>query len=137
MSEFKNLRIGFIGGGNMAQAIVKGLLGAGHEALSLSVSEPDATQRERLGTLFSGINVAADNQAVADQSDILILAVKPQVMADVAKLLSIREESLLISIAAGITLRSLQGWFGSSLAMVRIMPNQPADAIYTALHRTH
>ncbi|MGI9307720.1 MAG: pyrroline-5-carboxylate reductase [Gammaproteobacteria bacterium] len=126
MSEFSRIKIGFIGGGNMAQAIIKGLLGAGHEPESLSVSEPDPATRERLASLFSAVHVQDDNLAVASASDVLVLAVKPQVMATVAQQLVVGENTLLISIAAGVTLQSLQRWLGDSGTVVRIMPNQPA-----------
>ena len=120
-------KIGFIGGGNMALAIVSGLLRAGHSASAIQISEPDAGRRQALAELHGGLQVGVDNDAVASATDILVLAVKPQVLPAVAKNLHSRPAGqLVISIAAGIRLDSLSRWLGDTAAIVRVMPNQPA-----------
>lgn len=127
--SFENLTIGLIGGGNMARALVRGLLQAGHPAGRLQVADPDPAQLEQVVALHASVGIHADNREVAQGSDVLVLAVKPQLMADVARQLAAgprRAGQLILSVAAGITLDSLRGWFGAGAALVRVMPNQPA-----------
>jgi pyrroline-5-carboxylate reductase len=124
-----NSKIAFIGGGNMAQAIIRGLLAAGHPANHIFVTDPDARQREALQTLSGNINVSAGNNDAAAAADVIVLAVKPQIIAKVASDLAQTiqpERQLVISIAAGTTLQSLQESFGPDVRLVRVMPNQPA-----------
>lgn len=125
----RELRIGFIGGGNMAQAMVAGLLRAGHRPECLHIAEPADAARARLAALHAGLRLTSANAEVAGNADILVLAVKPQVMAAVgAELASVRraQGQLVMSIAAGIALGTLQRWLGAQAAAVRVMPNQPA-----------
>jgi pyrroline-5-carboxylate reductase len=123
------LRIGFIGGGNMAQAIIRGLLAAGHNPSCLMVADPSADQQRALRELSADIQVGNNNASLAEICDILVLAVKPQIIADVARELGAGErppDQLVISVAAGITLKSLQDWLGNNPRIVRVMPNTPA-----------
>jgi len=135
-----NLHIGFIGGGNMTRAIIAGLLRSGHAPHCLTVADPDPAQREHVRTIDAGIHVSDDNNdavgAAAGAADIVVLAVKPQIMATVVSALTASAEPgsrLYLSIAAGITLDSLQAMLDPARAMldparaiVRAMPNQPA-----------
>jgi pyrroline-5-carboxylate reductase len=123
------LRIGFVGGGNMARALVRGLLQAGHPAQRIDVADPDATQLEQVAALHAAVDIHADNAEVAAESDVLVLAVKPQVMPAVCSTLASgprRASQVVVSVAAGVTLQSLEGWFGATTPLVRVMPNQPA-----------
>ena len=118
----------FIGGGNMANALISGLLTDGAPADAIIVAEPDASKRENLAAHF-GIRSREDNQGAAREADILILAVKPQILKGVAQDLSPmlqQRRPLCLSIAAGITHESLQSWLGSEVPLVRTMPNTPA-----------
>jgi pyrroline-5-carboxylate reductase len=127
--SFENLTIGLIGGGNMARALVRGLLQAGHPAGRIQVADPDPAQLEQVVALHASVGIHADNREVARTADVLVLAVKPQLMADVAREVAAgqrRAGQLVLSIAAGITLDSLRGWFGAGAPLVRVMPNQPA-----------
>lgn len=127
--SFEQLTIGLIGGGNMARALVRGLLHAGHPASRLQVADPDPAQLEQVMALHAGVGIHADNREVARSADVLVIAVKPQLMADVARELGAgprRPGQLVLSVAAGITLESLRGWFGAGTPLVRVMPNQPA-----------
>lgn len=127
--SFDNLTIGLIGGGNMARALVRGLLQAGHPAGRIQVADPDPAQLEQVVALHASVGIHADNREVARSADVLVLAVKPQLMAEVARQLAAgprRAGQLILSIAAGITLDSLRGWFGAGAPLVRVMPNQPA-----------
>lgn len=123
------LLIGFIGGGNMARAIITGLLGAGHQADRVWVADPSDAQREVLRSLDKHLRVSSDNLAVAESAEVLVLAVKPQLMQAVVAGLkdAVRpQRQLVVSIAAGVTLASLSAWLNRRTAVVRVMPNQPA-----------
>lgn len=114
----------------MATSIIGGLLAKGFEAKQLCVSDPLADNRERLAADFS-IKVVADNSEAAKDADVLILAVKPQVMRMVCEDLSahLSAHTMVISIAAGATTQNLSTWLGddkNNIAIVRCMPNTPA-----------
>lgn len=121
-------RIAFIGGGNMARSLIGGLLKTGIPAASLTVSEPRAEARQELGRDF-GVACYAENRLAAAEADVLVLAVKPQIMpaihAELQDTLA-RRRPLLISIAAGVRIDQLERWFGHALPIVRCMPNTPA-----------
>lgn len=122
-------RISFIGGGNMARSMVGGLLSAGHDGARITISEPNADARARLETL-GPLTLTDDNAAAVAEADLVVLAVKPQVMHEVlgalAPTLAARTTPpVLMSIAAGITLSMLEKWAGA-LPIVRCMPNTPA-----------
>ena len=121
-------QLAFIGGGNMATSIIGGLVKQGDiSAASINVSDPGAEQREKLNTSF-GVNTFEDNLAAIADAEVVILAVKPQVMKDVLLPLKSTLEArqpLVISIAAGISMTSLSSWTGCK-AIVRCMPNTPA-----------
>jgi len=126
----KRLRIGFIGGGNMARAIVSGLLDAGHDPECVYVADPGDRQQEAIRCLNSHLHVSDDNASIAEAAEIMVLAVKPQIMESATKSLKSASRptgQLVISIAAGITLGSLQALLDQAPAVVRIMPNQPAQ----------
>jgi len=127
----------FVGGGNMARSLIGGLIDDGMKPQFITVGEPDASRREELANDF-GVTGLADNITAANESDIVIFAVKPQVMETAVLALAGRlseKKPLLISIAAGIPIASLESWVGGDLAMVRAMPNTPAlvNAGITAL----
>ena len=124
------LRIGFIGGGNMAYAIVSGLIKADHDPGCLHIADPIQEQRDRIKALNQELQVTSTNPDAAEDAEMLVLAVKPQVMESaVASLAGINRPSgqMIISIAAGITVSALKKWFDPTGAVVRIMPNQPAQ----------
>lgn len=124
----KNLKIGFVGGGNMARSLVGGLIADGMPPECLFVSEPDRTRRDALAGRF-GVRVTGDNTGPAEWADVLVLAVKPQVMPEVARGLAsglAGRAPLVVSIAAGIPTGHLAGWLGGSAPVVRAMPNTPA-----------
>ena len=131
--------IAFIGGGNMARALIGGLLRRGHAASHLRVSDPSPEARESLRQAFPGIGVHDDNLAAAAGAATWVLAVKPQQMNAVATALAAvarAERPLVISVAAGIRSGDLHGWLGSAATVVRCMPNRPAliGAGITAIH---
>jgi pyrroline-5-carboxylate reductase len=113
----------------MARALVRGLLRGGHPAQLISIAEPEAAQRELVAALAPGLVIDANNTPVAQNAAVLVLAVKPQILPEVAIALAGQRRpagQLVISVAAGITLGSLAGWLGATTPLVRVMPNQPA-----------
>lgn len=120
----------FIGGGNMATSLIGGLIAQGHAANAISVSDPNEAQRALLSKQY-GIETFAECGPAVEGADIVVLAVKPQVMKDVAIQVAGAAEAsskqpLFVSIAAGINLFSLQSWLGQDQAIVRCMPNTPS-----------
>jgi pyrroline-5-carboxylate reductase len=120
--------IGFIGGGNMAASLIGGLLADGLPPERIHVSEPDPERRQFLATRF-GLRSTSGTE-LATSADILVLAVKPQVMQAVARELAVAvsaRKPLVISVAAGIRTADLSRWLGGHAAIVRAMPNPGAD----------
>ena len=120
--------IAFIGAGNMASSIIGGLLDSGHPAARISAADPFPESLEKLSAM-APVRVSADNaEAVAD-ADVVILAVKPQVMAEASESIATAVQAngaVTISIAAGITIATLESRLGEGAAIVRCMPNTPA-----------
>lgn len=123
----KNTKIGFIGAGNMANSLIRGLIAKGTAAADIWAADLDTG---KLGLLADQCGIqTGDNSAVAAEADLIVLAVKPQVMKSVCLSLAADLKGrtpLLISIAAGITTAQLETWLGDSAAIVRCMPNTPA-----------
>jgi pyrroline-5-carboxylate reductase len=119
------VNITFIGGGNMAAALIGGLIGRGHAAGAINVVEVRAEARTRLAAQH-GV-ACADGVAAAVLGSVVVLAVKPQQMRAAAEALRpLLASQLVISIAAGIRLVDLSRWLGGYTALVRCMPNTPA-----------
>ena len=123
----QQLTIAFIGGGNMAEALIAGLRRAGHAGENIIVAEPLQSRQHNLAEKY-GIHAVVDNREAASRADILVLAVKPQKMQAVLEGLAghNKSDATLISIAAGVSMSALQEWLGESAAFVRVMPNTPA-----------
>lgn len=123
------MRVTFIGGGNMATALASGLVARGNSARELRVVEPSATQRDRLAERLPGIalHAAASRDAVVD-SDVVVLAVKPQQMheASAAMVPFVASIPVVLSIAAGVRCGDIARWLGGYRRLVRAMPNTPA-----------
>ena len=120
--------IAFVGAGNMASSIIGGLIESGHAAHRISAADPFPASLERLQAV-AAVTVCSDNaQAVAD-ADVIILAVKPQVMAAATDSIAAAVKAngaVVISIAAGVTIAAMQARLGPQAAIVRCMPNTPA-----------
>ncbi|MEE9447583.1 MAG: NAD(P)-binding domain-containing protein, partial [Arenicellales bacterium] len=124
----KNLKIGFVGAGNMAQAIIGGMLKTGTLAENVSIFEPNEAHANALAERL-GINIAASNADLLATHDVVVLAVKPQIMASVLgglKGASLKEGAFLVSVAAGLPIALMQKWLAKASPMVRVMPNTPA-----------
>lgn len=119
--------IGFIGAGNMAASLIGGLVARGYVAQQLCAADPNSANLQAL-TAQHGIHACANNAEAAARAEILVLAVKPQVMQAVLTDLApaIHSKHLIISIAAGISIASIEQWLGGTPAIVRCMPNTPA-----------
>lgn len=124
--SLKEHSIGFVGAGNMANSLIRGLLAKGVSPQNLIAADIEPGKLETLKT-ECGIQTA-DSLEIAASVDVLVMAVKPQHMANACQQLSssLQPQSLVISIAAGITIAHLQDWLGQGLALVRCMPNTPA-----------
>ena len=121
-----NNNIGFIGGGNMARALIGGMRASGTPGHNLYCFDTNAEQLQALAADFA-IQIVTNNQAILDHCDIIVLAVKPQVMQQALTGLKIKSrEILFVTIAAGIRTRAIQRWLGGDYAIVRAMPNTPA-----------
>lgn len=130
------MKIAFLGGGNMAGALIGGLLAQGYEGRSISVVEVSPAARERLAAQH-GVRASAAPDAATLEAGTLVLAVKPQDMkAALASLAGAARGKLVISIAAGVRLEALSRWLEGHRKLVRCMPNMPAlvGAGITALH---
>lgn len=123
-----NPTITFIGAGNMAAALIGGLIADGADPHTIIATDPDEQRRQTLSE-NAGIRTLADNAKAVMQADIVVLAVKPQILEAVTRELgdAIRtRQPLVVSIAAGIRSDTLQRWLGGDVALVRSMPNTPA-----------
>ncbi|MFV8571896.1 pyrroline-5-carboxylate reductase [Marinobacter sp. SBS5] len=120
--------ISFIGAGNMANAIIGGMLDNRFEADNVWVSAPDDSHLQAVRNQF-GVSVTTNNRYCVEQADIVVLAVKPQVMADVCRDIAPVVQNtrpLIVSIAAGLTAETIDQWLGGGLPLVRVMPNTPS-----------
>ncbi len=123
-----DMTLAFIGGGNMAGSLIGGLIADGWNPAKITVADPDERQLERLAARF-GITTTTDNDTAAAAAEIIVLAVKPQAVENVARELAgtvAQRRALVVSIAAGIREADLRGWIGADTAIVRSMPNTPA-----------
>ena len=124
----EHVRFAFIGGGNMGEALIKGLCsGLGINPKHIIATDVIPERRHYMQATY-GITASGDNRQAVKESDVIVLAVKPQVMSDVLEDIApvINGAKLVISIAAGITLQTLQRALGDSRRVVRVMPNTPA-----------
>ncbi|MGM0984807.1 MAG: pyrroline-5-carboxylate reductase [Pseudomonadota bacterium] len=121
-------RVTFIGAGNMAGAIIGGMIESGFSPDDITATSPSddilAPLRERLS-----IRTATDNAAAVAESDVVVLAVKPQIMREVCEKMRDAVQArrpLIVSVAAGLSAETLEHWLGGDLPLVRCMPNTPA-----------
>lgn len=139
------MTITFLGAGNMGRCLIGGLIANGHPPAAIVAADPNAQQldfvRERLG-----VETSADNASAVAGADVIVLAVKPQMMRSVAlELAPVLDRSprpLVVSIAAGVRTEDLRRWLGAAQPLVRAMPNTPAlvqagaTALYAAARTT-
>ena len=124
----KSKRVGFLGAGNMGEAMIKGLTQAGLvPAASIGATDARADRLDQMTTHY-GIRAFASNPALVAESDVIILAVKPQIMATVLREIAAAVDGtkLIISLAAGVATRTLREHLGKPARLIRVMPNTPA-----------
>ena len=128
MSVLDNKKISFIGGGNMAQALISGLVGCGIKPNLITVADPSSDAREQLSA--KGLNTVdpmADPKSAVIDADIVVLAVKPQMMKVVVSAFAyVLDTQLVISVAAGLSTDLLSNMLGGYSNIVRAMPNTPS-----------
>jgi pyrroline-5-carboxylate reductase len=129
--------IGFLGTGNMAEAIIRGLLRGGDiDAQRIGASAPRAERRNELEQKY-GLWTTGDNLALVERSDVLVLSVKPQIMRKVLEQVGarVKKETLVISVAAGVPISAMESRLPAGTRVIRTMPNTPAlvDAGATAI----
>jgi pyrroline-5-carboxylate reductase len=128
LNDMTNIgKIGFIGGGNMAEAIIKGLIKGAMPAGRIMVSEPSEVRREHLVEVF-GIAPAVSNLELMQACDLIVFAIKPQIAAEVLDEIAgtYDESKLMVSILAGVTCATIEKYFQGAPRVVRVMPNTPA-----------
>jgi pyrroline-5-carboxylate reductase len=121
-------RVGFVGAGNMATALIKGLLAAGvYRPQQLCASDVDATACTRVRRFFK-VETTRDNTALVRDAQVIVIAVKPQIVDAVLEQMrpSVTPSKLFVSIAAGVTTARLERGLGGTARVVRVMPNTPA-----------
>ena len=124
----KKLNISFIGAGNMASSLIGGLLADGKTPANIHIADTNPEQLSALQQRLA-VTICQSNNAATEAADILVLAVKPQGLKQVAE--EIREtvqrkQPLIISIAAGVQEKDINRWLGNNVAIVRTMPNTPS-----------
>ncbi|HET7370918.1 MAG TPA: pyrroline-5-carboxylate reductase [Gammaproteobacteria bacterium] len=123
-----NKTITYIGGGNMATALIGGLIASGFPPKHIRVGDPDADRCELLKRDY-GIEAETNNARAIDGADVVVFAVKPQMLPGVAAASATAiaaAQPLVMSVAAGVTIEALAGWVGNEMPIVRAMPNTPA-----------
>jgi pyrroline-5-carboxylate reductase len=126
--SIKGKRVGFIGGGNMGEALIRGLVGANLVKPSLiTATDVRAERCTELAERF-GVSAHADNARCVRDADVVILAVKPQIMGEVLRDIApaVEARHLLISIAAGVSTGTIRAGLGKEARIIRVMPNTPA-----------
>ena len=126
--SIKDKRVGFLGAGNMGEAMIKGLLQTGLvPAAAIAATDVRADRLREVAKQY-GVRAAASNVDLVGGADVVILAVKPQIMGAVLKEISgaVDRGKLLISVAAGVPVATLRGGLGKPARLIRVMPNTPA-----------
>ena len=121
-----NLKLTFVGAGNIASAIISGLIEKGASPQNITAADPLPGQLLPFEAM--GVSIQTDNRQACEEADVVVLAVKPNVLEQAARGVAtvLAPNTLVISVAAGIRLGSLASWLGENVAIVRCMPNTPA-----------
>jgi pyrroline-5-carboxylate reductase len=128
VKTMNNTTLTFIGGGNMASSLIGGLIADGWDPARIRVADTSTQRLQQLAEQFPIITTTSNSDA-ADHANVIVLAVKPQIIKSVAQELAdsvSQQQPLVISIAAGIPAAALGNWLGKPIAIVRTMPNTPA-----------
>ena len=122
------MNVTFVGGGNMATALIGGLVAKGADDRDFRVVEPHPAQQDKLAARFPGVGIFGEATAgAAEGADLVVMAVKPQQMRVAAQALAAHlGDAVVMTIAAGVRIESLSRWLGGCTRIVRAMPNTPA-----------
>lgn len=118
----------FIGAGNMTKSLIGGLIASGYPKENILATDPSSEQRQNLTETF-GVHCYETNQQAIEQSDVVVLAVKPQILKSVCEEIQSglqQRDKLIVSIAAGVRSKDIDVWLGGEQAIVRTMPNTPS-----------
>jgi len=128
MSVLDDKKISFIGAGNMAQALISGLVACGVKPSNITAADPNADVREQLAAKgLQTVDPTADATKAVVDADVVVLAVKPQVMkAVVSGFKDVLDKQLIVSVAAGLSTEIISGMLGGYQTIVRAMPNTPS-----------
>jgi pyrroline-5-carboxylate reductase len=125
-----NKKIAFIGAGNMTRSLIEGMVGSGYPAELIFAANPSRPKLDDLEHRFA-INITTDNNSAVLAADIIVLAVKPQLMAEVCSALAANSanyrDKLFVSIAAGVSVERLQSLLADNQPIIRSMPNTPTQ----------
>ncbi|MDN5566436.1 MAG: pyrroline-5-carboxylate reductase [Psychrobacter sp.] len=127
-NQLKNKKISFIGGGNMAQALISGLIGCGTDPKMITISAPSAETRKQYARQnMNTVDASIDPKSAVIDADVVVLAVKPQMMQQVvSEFADALDKQLVISVAAGLSTELLSEMLGGYSNIVRAMPNTPS-----------
>lgn len=118
----RDTTIGFIGVGTITAAMVRGMLAAPVAPVHIHLSPRNADTAAKLAAEFAAVSVAPDNQAVIDRSEIIVLAIRPQIAQAVTTALSFRPGQSVISVVAATERQTLQNWIGTEVHLVQAIP---------------
>ncbi|AHK80211.1 pyrroline-5-carboxylate reductase [Ectothiorhodospira haloalkaliphila] len=124
-----NETIAFIGAGNMARSLIGGLIADGWNQDAIWAADPNPDQRDAVSQRWPDVHATDDNAAAIAHAQVLVLAVKPQVLGEVCRSVATQVQErhpLVVSIAAGVRGADIERWLGGNLPVVRCMPNTPA-----------
>jgi pyrroline-5-carboxylate reductase len=128
-AEKNSAKLAFIGAGHLAKGVISGLIAAGYPAKNIIVSEPNPEQLEKLRQSY-GVTAASSNAEAVQAADVVLFAVKPNVMftvlAELSEVLQAKK-CLVVSLAAGLTTKTIAKHLGTELAIMRAMTNTPAE----------
>jgi len=122
MMDLTGKRLGFVGTGDIVEAVITGICKTDLGNMPIVVSPRNATTAGRLAERHANVSIGADNQDVLDRSDIVVLAVLPQIIADVTKALTFRPDHHVISFAAATSLENLRDWIGQPVSLSQAIP---------------
>ena len=125
----KNLTIAFIGGGNIADSIIGGLISSGVPLTNIIAADPDIERQQSLSERH-GIEVFEKNHDAIKKAGVIVFAVKPEIMPVAIKEIfenTIVKNKIILSVVAGIKIKSIENWVKESFSIIRIMPNTPAS----------
>jgi pyrroline-5-carboxylate reductase len=122
MVDLTGKRLGFVGTGDIVEAVITGICNTDLANMPIVVSPRNATIAARLAEKHSNVSIGSDNQDVLDRSNIVVLAVLPQIIEDVTRALNFRPDHHVISFAAATSLENLRHWIGQSVSLSQAIP---------------